>query len=203
MISWPIQAAVRSGTFERVHVSTDSSEIADVSKAYGATVEFYRDESLCGDDVPLKDVLSWVLTEFESQGERFNSACLIYATAAFITPEDLIEAKDLLISQGANYPVLSVVAFPAPIEWALVRKSEDLVSPMHAELTKLGSQTFGRAWYDAAMLLWFGTGAGSLERDDFPFPSIPYEVPRSRGIDIDTIEDLDFARSLAGQLRTD
>jgi N-acylneuraminate cytidylyltransferase len=203
MIGWPISAAVRAGCFDTVHVSTDSPRIAEISRQFGASADFFRAPAMCTDEVPLRKVLAWVLDEFARRGEQFDAVCLVYATAAFVTDVDLKESKRIFVAHGTKYPVISVVQYPAPVQWALLRGPGGLIVPRNPEAIAQRSQTFEPYWYEAAMFLWFAPLEAYVERPDFPFPAIPYEVPRERGIDIDTPEDLAFAQTMARYLLAD
>ena len=96
ILAYSIEAALASGVFDRVMVSTDDEEIAEVASKYGAEVPFLRSEKTANDYATTKDVLEEVLAEYEKRGEHFDTLCCIYPTAPFITPDRLSEALRLL-----------------------------------------------------------------------------------------------------------
>ena len=79
ILAYSIEAALASGVFDRVMVSTDDEEIAEVARKYGAEVPFMRSEKTANDYATTKDVLEEVLAEYEKRGEHFDTLCCIYA----------------------------------------------------------------------------------------------------------------------------
>ncbi|HBE76236.1 MAG TPA: hypothetical protein DDW65_00385, partial [Firmicutes bacterium] len=65
LIAWTIEAAIHSGCFTRVVVSTEDTEIADISKSYGAEVPFQRPMELAGDQAKSIDVVFHSLQWFK------------------------------------------------------------------------------------------------------------------------------------------
>lgn len=68
ILAYSIEAALASGVFDRVMVSTDDEEIAEVARKYGAEVPFMRSEKTANDYATTKDVLEEVLAEYENVG---------------------------------------------------------------------------------------------------------------------------------------
>ena len=75
ILAYSIEAALASGVFDRVMVSTDDEEIAEVARKYGAEVPFMRSEKTANDYATTKDVLEEVLAEYEKRGEHFDTLC--------------------------------------------------------------------------------------------------------------------------------
>lgn len=74
MIAWSIEAARSSGLFDRIVVSTDDTEIAEVAKAWGAEVPFMRPEALSDDHAGTTPVIAhatqWALEQVVAALER-------------------------------------------------------------------------------------------------------------------------------------
>ena len=96
IIAYSIEAALGSGCFDEVMVSTDNKEIADISKRYGAKVPFLRSEKSSNDFATIADVALEVLHEYEKEGRSFQYLANIYATAPFVTKEYLRTAYERL-----------------------------------------------------------------------------------------------------------
>ena len=92
IIAYSIKAAIDSKIFDEVMVSTDSKEIAEIAKKYGASVPFMRSEELSGDNATTDDTLLEVLNEYKTMGKEFTYMCCIYPTAPFVTPQKLKSA---------------------------------------------------------------------------------------------------------------
>lgn len=119
IMAYSIEAALKSGAFDTVMVSTDDREIAEIAEKYGATVPFFRSEKTSNDFAVTSQVLAEVLEEYESRGQCFDRVCCIYPTAPFITAELLRTAMELLEEKQAD-SVLPVVRFSFPPQRGVV-----------------------------------------------------------------------------------
>lgn len=119
IIAYSIEAAIKSGCFNEVMVSTDDAEIAEIAVAYGAKVPFMRSAENSDDFSTTRDVVQEVLAQYEAQGSKFDYACCIYPTAPFITAERLRESMKLLEEKKAD-SVLPVVQFSFPPQRCVV-----------------------------------------------------------------------------------
>lgn len=119
IMAYSIEAALKSGVFDTVMVSTDDREIAEIAEKYGATVPFFRSEKTSNDFAVTSQVLAEVLEEYESRSQRFDRVCCIYPTAPFITAERLRTAMELLEEKQAD-SVLPVVRFSFPPQRGVV-----------------------------------------------------------------------------------
>lgn len=114
IIAYAIEAAKDSGLFDEIMVSTDSMEIADIAKAYGASVPFMRDYAMADDYVSVDDVLLNVLQEYHDRGKIFHYMACIYPTAPFTTPMALKNALKLLEENKEASMVMPITAFAYP-----------------------------------------------------------------------------------------
>lgn len=109
LISYTICAALKSKYIDQLVVSTDSEEIADVAKAYGASVPFMRPDDLAGDKVASVDSLLHAVEESEKYfQESFDVVIELPCVAPLRAARDIDGALEKLISTGAN-SVISVV----------------------------------------------------------------------------------------------
>ena len=119
MIEWSISAAFKADCFDRILVSTDDIEIANFSESVGAEVPFIRPSELSEDYTPtgavVKHALEWLQL---SEIEEINACCL-YATAPFITPNDIRESLSILDPKVCDF-VLAVTNYASPVQRALV-----------------------------------------------------------------------------------
>lgn len=85
ILAYSIEAALKSGIFEEVMVSTDDIEIAEIAKKYGAEVPFFRSEKTSNDYASTADVLNEVLDTYEAQGKYFDFfSCILRDEGIFI-----------------------------------------------------------------------------------------------------------------------
>lgn len=117
IIAYSIEAALKSGLFEEVMVSTEDAEIAAIAKQYGASVPFMRSADTANDFAGTDDVVKEVLREYKKQGREFDVVCCIYATAPFVTVENLKKAYEQI---GDTFDAaFTMVRYSYPVQRAL------------------------------------------------------------------------------------
>ncbi len=119
IIAYSIKAALESGCFDEVMVSTDDAKIAEIAKEYGAKVPFFRSAENSDDFSTTRDVVKEVLKQYGEQDMQFDYACCIYPTAPFITAKRLQESMKLLEEKQAD-SVFPVVQFSFPPQRSIV-----------------------------------------------------------------------------------
>lgn len=125
ILAYPIQAALDSKLFDEVMVSTDSEEIADVAKKYGASVPFLRSAKTSDDFATTADVLYEVISEYKKRGQNFETMCCLYPTAPFVTAKKLKAAHQKFLESQTD-TLLPVVAFSYPPQRAFVMRDNTL-----------------------------------------------------------------------------
>ena len=114
IIAYSIEAALKSGLFDEVMVSTDDEIIASIARQYGANVPFLRSEKASNDYAGTEDVIFEVLDCYKEKGHVFDNFCCLYSTAPFVTAENLKRCYDILDDQIDSS--FSVVEFSYPIQ---------------------------------------------------------------------------------------
>lgn len=118
IIAYSIEAALGSGVFDEVMVSTDDEEIAEIARNYGAKVPFLRSEKTSNDYATTTDVIEEVLETYRERGEEYDIFCCIYPTAPFITSKRLKDAVEELAKSDAD-SLIPVVRFSYPPQRAM------------------------------------------------------------------------------------
>jgi pseudaminic acid cytidylyltransferase len=172
MIAYAIQAALVSKAFDRVIVSTDDTEIAEVAKAHGAELPFIRPPELADDHTPTVPVIAHAIQQCHQLGWDVEEACCIYPGVPFISANDLLLAREKLLESDAHY-VFPVTGFPSPIQRALRRLPDGSVKPFHPE-------------YAATLNLHLN--------------GVTFVIPEWRVVDIDTPADWERAELLLATL---
>ncbi|KXO06421.1 MULTISPECIES: pseudaminic acid cytidylyltransferase [Marinobacter] len=188
MIAWPIEAALESECFDRVIVSTDDEEIAAVARQWGAETPFMRPAQLSDDYTGTIPVIRHAVEWLDDNGTPVSAACCLYATAPFVSPEDLIRGRDLLYGEGCNY-AFSVTSYAFPIQRALRITAAGRVAMFNPEHFQTRSQDLEEAWHDAGQFYWGTAQAWQGELGIFSEHAVPVRLPRHRVQDIDTLED--------------
>lgn len=191
ILHYSIDAAIKSGLFADVMVSTDDLEIKQVALAAGATVPFLRSPATSDDFATTADVLSEVLTTFQKNGASYDYACCLYPTAPFITEGRLIEAFGKLQETDAD-SVIPVTAFGFPI-WRAFGISENKLHYVWPENQKKRSQDLTPAYHDCGQFYFFNVprflNSGLLVTKN----TVPIVVPETEVQDIDTMTDWKLA----------
>lgn len=195
MIAWSIEAAIKSQCFDRIIVSTDDAEIAEVARQYGAEVPFMRPEELANDYAGTIPVIKHAVEWLALQGETPQYACCIYATAPFIKVEDIVKGLVLLQKNHCDY-AFSVTSYAAPIQRAFKITADDRLEMFNPENFNKRSQDLEPAFHDAAQFYWGTSEAWLNEKSLYAKGSVPVELPRYRVQDIDTPEDWQRAELL-------
>lgn len=204
IIAYSIEAALKSGLFERVIVSTDDEEIAEVSKKYGAEVPFSRPQELSDDSRVTIDVIAHAVNWLQTGGANLSAVCCIYATAPFIRQEDLKKGLAILEAGKWQY-VFSATTFPFPIYRSVKKNTAgglEMVFPQYDERKR--SQDFSEeALHDAGQFYWGRPQAWLASNVKmFSDTSTVVIVPRWRVQDIDTPEDWERAQIMWEVLQT-
>ncbi|MDO9623702.1 MAG: pseudaminic acid cytidylyltransferase [Pseudomonas sp.] len=188
MIAWSIEAALQSGCFDQVVVSTDDAEIADVARRYGATVPFMRPEELSDDYTGTTPVIRHAIEWFNQQGQGVEHACCLYATAPFVSADDLLCGLDLLQDNDCDY-AFSATSYAFPIQRAIRLTEHGRVAMFNPEHFNTRSQDLDEAYHDAGQFYWGRAEAWLQGKMIFSPDSLPVLLPRHRVQDIDTPED--------------
>lgn len=188
MIAWSIVAAQQSKCFDRIIVTTDDIEIAQVAQAYGAEVPFLRPPELSDDHAGTIPVIAHAIEWQNTHGQAVSQACCIYATAPFVNPQDLQRGLSVLQTSGAQY-AFSVTSYAFPIQRAIRITPEQRVAMFQPEHFGSRSQDLEEAWHDAAQFYWGEASAWLAGKPLFSQDSAPVPLPRHWVQDIDTPED--------------
>ena len=188
MIAWSIEAALQSACFDQVIVSTDDAEIAEVARRWGATVPFMRPAELSDDHTGTIPVIRHAIEWFNLREQSVEQACCLYATAPFVTAEDLRRGLDVLQGNDCDY-AFSVTSYPFPIQRAIRINAEGRVEMFSPEHFNTRSQDLEEAFHDAGQFYWGRADAWLQGEMIFSPHSLPVLLPRHRVQDIDTPED--------------
>lgn len=195
MISYPIEAALAAGRFERVIVSTDCPQVAEVALTHGAEVPFTRPAELSNDVAPTMPVIRHALEWLRESGCVVDLAFCIYATAPFVLPSDLRIAVDQLDSNLPLDFVLAVSEFKSAPQRAMIEMN-GLLKFAEPENALKRSQDLPDSFHDAG--LFFGGQADKVLNCETTVDGncAAIRIPRDRAQDIDTEDDWKFAERL-------
>ena len=192
IIAYSIEAALQSTLFDRVIVSTDDHEIANIARACGAKIPFMRPPELANDYAGTLPVIRHAIESMQAQEVFPDYVCCIYATAPFVKPSDLQRGWKTLSESGADY-AFTVTRFSYPIQRAIKITPEGRVEMFQPENYTARSQDLEEAYHDAGQFYWGRVGAFLEETPLLSKNAAPVLLPRHQVQDIDTLEDWDRA----------
>ncbi|MEQ1534298.1 MAG: pseudaminic acid cytidylyltransferase [Burkholderiaceae bacterium] len=195
MIAWSIEAALQSGCFDHVVVSTDDDEISEVARQHGAEVPFVRPPELSDDHTSTIPVIHHAVEWFNERGQIPVQVCCIYATAPFVRADDIRRGLDVLTSAGCDY-AFSVTSYPFPIQRAIRITAQGRMEMFSPEYYNTRSQDLEEAYHDAGQFYWGRATAWLTGNVIFDPHSAAVQIPRYRVQDIDTTEDWQMAEYL-------
>jgi len=188
IIGWSIGAALASGLFDRVIVSTDDAEIAEVARSEGAEVPFLRPAELADDHTGTVPVINHAIRWHRDAGQTVDDACCIYATAPFVTAAALAEGYRLLMTRGRGF-AFSVTRYGFPIQRALRLRDDGALAMFQPQHLATRSQDLEEAYHDAGQFYWGKVEAFLQNLPLFSEHAVPVILPRHLVQDIDTLED--------------
>lgn len=188
IIAHSIEAAIQSQLFDRIIVSTDDPEIAQVAKDWGAETPFLRPKELADDYTGTNTVIKHAIQWHNNQSIDIQFACSIYATAPFLQAQYLREGFERLSESGKSF-AFSVTSFPFPIQRAIRIANDGSVGAFYPEYISARSQDLEEAYHDAGQFCWGRAEAFLNDVVVFSAASLPVILPRHLVQDIDTLED--------------
>ena len=198
MIGHAIAVAEVSGVFDRIVVSTDDDEIAEVAEAFGAEVPFRRPAALADDHAGTVPVIAHALDTLAQQGWQASQVCCLYPGVPMLKPDDLRQAQAQLDESDFRW-VLSVVAFPSPAQRALLRDEQGRLHALQPEYVRTRTQDLPMTYHDAGQFCW-GLAQAWQAGETPHLGGGSVVLPPWRAVDIDTPEDWLRAEALYAAL---
>jgi pseudaminic acid cytidylyltransferase len=195
VINRVIVTAWASEMFEHVIVSTEDDEIASIAQAAGAEI-CERAYELATDYATVDEVCMDVLRRYSSENPEPELFCCLYATAALLLPNDLKTSFNLLEKEPKADVVMGVSSYPIHPYKALRTREDGFLEPQWPEKNALKSQYFPDFVASNGTLYWAKTKAFLHTKGFYPGRLRGYLVPSERAVDLDTPEDLTWARRL-------
>ena len=197
MIFHILNTIKESNLFHQIHVSTDSLKIKKIVEDFGTKIDFLRPEKLADDKTPLMPVLKYVTKKYLEMNIHFDQIWLIMPCSPLILANDLIKAENIYKTQKILLKLMAVSKYPVPIEWAYEKDDNGILKAVNPGAFKLPSQQIKPLYYDTGNFCIFSQkdvlmSEGAGEGENFQ----PYEIPFTRGLDIDDEDDWKIAEKL-------
>ena len=188
IIAYSIEAAKKSKIFDRIIVSTDSDEIANVSKKWGAEAPFKRPENISDNYSTTNDVMFHAVNFIIKDKKNVNAVCCLYPTAPFITPQNLKEGLKKFLTGKWKF-VFSATKYSYPVFRSFLKEKDGGLKMLYPKHFKSRSQDFQAVMHDAGQFYWGKPNAWVNKEFSFSQDSTVVELPNWCAQDIDTPED--------------
>lgn len=185
MITYSIKTALDSKIFDKVVVSTDSDEIAEVARLSGAEVPFLRPNSLANDHTATIPVINHAIKNLEDGGDFIDKVCCIYPCSPLLLVDDLINSLELMLANKSNSCIPVCEFSSAPQRGFKIDKKHNLqwVDP---NFKNIKTQDLQKLYHDTGSFYW-ASKEKWLEGDISN--ALAYMIPNWRVVDIDNNDD--------------
>jgi pseudaminic acid cytidylyltransferase len=191
ILQYSIDAAIRTGMFSEIMVSTDDEEIADLAGSLGAEVPFLRSADTSTDEATTSEVISEVVRKYRASGRKFDFICCIYPTAPFIKSANLQKAYDIL-RENAAWSVVPVVKYSFPIQRSFTIEN-GLLKMQWPQYRDTRSQDLPAAFHDAGQFYFLDAQKFLNNGTIFNERTVGMEILETEAQDIDTETDWKLA----------
>ncbi|MBM0637734.1 pseudaminic acid cytidylyltransferase [Campylobacter sp. VicNov18] len=195
LLAYSIKNALNSNIFDEVLLSSDDEEILKIALKYGATSTLKRNQNLSDDHASSTAVVQDIIQTLQNKNQIYDNVCCLYATAPLLNESILKKAYEKFIQNKSKF-LFAATEFNYPIQRAFYLDEKSQVHMFNEKYYKSRSQDLIKAYHDAGAF-YFGTSKAWLEEDFIFKPhSSVFILPRNLACDIDTTQDLEFAKTL-------
>jgi N-acylneuraminate cytidylyltransferase len=196
LLAYTIDAAIESGLFQRVAVTTDSEAIAEIACRYGAEVPFLRAEKLANDYSPVSVATIDALNRLDPNGQEYWCVAQLMATCPLRNAEDVRRSHLQFVTTGTDSQ-LSVTRFGWQNPWWAVSRDESYtLQPFFKERITARSQDLPNIFCPTGAVWWAKADVLRREGTFHTTGRTGWEIPWQRGVDIDTEDDWHMAEVL-------
>lgn len=194
LISYTVETALQAKHIDRVIISTDDEEIAKVAVMYGAELPFMRPTELASDTAMAIDNYIYTVNRLEKEsGKTIDSIVVLQPTSPLRIAEDIDGAVELFLKKNAD-SVISYTQEAHPVSWHKYLDNEGRFVNLFND--NIANRQENRvSYYPNGAVYVFKTKL-IRERKYYTDKSYAYVMPRNRSIDIDFMEDFEYAEFL-------
>jgi CMP-N,N'-diacetyllegionaminic acid synthase len=192
LMAWTIEQANCSNYIDKVIVSTEDNEIAEIARKYEAEVPFLRPKELARDDSPTIDVIIHAINWFEEKGNYFDIVVLLEPTSPLRDVEDIDKCIEMLISNPTAKAIVSVAKLEsAHPEFNVTISDEGLIRKLNGttNFNVLRRQELEEIYFFEGSVYISETLSLKQERTFYHESTLAYVVPKYKSLEIDEICD--------------
>ena len=196
LLAYSVEAALQSGIFDTVHVSTDSVHYQEIARMYGADVPFLRSSQTSSDTASTWDAMRFVLEEYQKRGEEFDMITVLQPTSPLRTAQDIAGAYEFFQKKEANM-ISSVCEMDHSPLWSNVLPEDLSMENFEDEkLAFLPRQQLPTYYRENGAIYMLKTGHLFSQKNIYKDRCFAFIMDRSHSIDIDTEMDFLIAETM-------
>lgn len=195
VIGYAIELAINSELFDEVYVSTDDIEIREISLSYGARVPWLRDEFLSNDHTSTIDVMADAVTRIKQEKGSPDRVCCIYPVTPLLQVKYLERGLRLLEKGKWNF-VFSAIRNTKSSDRYFSLDANKALHLQKNGIEHLRTQDLPVTYHDAGQFYWGHETTWCSKLPIFSKTSTVIEIPSTEAVDIDTIQDWEYAEYL-------
>lgn len=194
LICHTFETLKKAKMFDKIIISTDSKKCAKLAKRYNIEVPFLRPKKLSTNNSKAIDVIAHALKYIKNQHKKFDYVQYVMPTTPLKSVKDFRYALKLLEKKSADM-VVSLCKFNKPKEWINPVKKDFFLNDWNKyQIEKKNRQDFKRNYYINGCIYLAKWDIFFKKKNWFAQKIFGFEMPRSRSIDIDNIEDFNEAK---------
>jgi len=192
LIAWTIEASLNSKYISKTIVSSDSEEILDISKKFGADI-VKRPDILANDTASSESVVNHVI---KTLSEQYQYIILLQPTSPLRNSETIDKAIEYFFSKNAT-SLISVNEIDNKILKAFVEKDDDFLEGIRDNTFPfMPRQKLPKIYMSNGAIYMINTKDFLKNQSFFTDKTLKFIMNKEQSIDIDTLEDLEEAKSL-------
>lgn len=193
LLAYTIEAALQADIFEKVIVSTDDVEIADVARRYGAEIPFIRPDVISGDLVSSDDVIVHALNYFKDMEQEFDAVCKLQPTSPLRTAEHITQAYKQMQEKTADFVVSVCECEHSPL-WSGILGADSSLDKFIREDVKRACRQSLPTYYRLNGAIYMAKTEAFLKQKNFLGKNgVAYIMSQRDSVDIDSPLDFLFA----------
>ena len=201
LLAYSIEAAKESGMFDKVFVSTNSGQYAEISRQYGADVPFLRSEEIAGDHASSWDAVREALEQYEKLGQRFDTVTLLQPTSPLRSADDIVRGYQLFAEKEADYVIGVCRTEHSPLWCNTLPEDMCMDGFISKEIDSKPRQELPDYYRINGALYIVRVSALPDVDDMYHQGCYAYVMPPERSIDIDTAFDFKLAELFMTQIK--
>lgn len=193
LIAWTIEAAIKSEIFDHVFVSTDSEEIASISREYGAEVPFLRPAELASDTATTNDVVTHLVDWYETESNNKVSTIAILQPTSPLRNASHINAAFTEMDAKNAKAIISVCELEHPIQFCNQLGSDGSMAGFIKQQDMKRTQDLDPTYRLNGAIYIFDRSYVSRMNELYSEGTFAYIMSPRDSVDIDTQDDFDLA----------